>query len=554
MPSYREGGRWVSGADRRRASDRLLRAWRGSLVTRSTQVSDALHSLNFSDLCLGDLPELPTEFSHVTQLNLTGVRLTEKGSNAFLHSFLELKTLQIGNNALTHLPDSVGSLEHLRRLEAPHNQLVHSDDFQRQMQRLTNLQWLDLSMNRLDTLDVTGMHNLHNLNVSGNQLARWPEGVGELSELNVLDLRNNQIDSIPWELLHSRHSRLMAGANISNNILGREALDALNVYQDETGYGLGLSRDEIDSQLNYYETDFASSDTESDEELTRIDGETADVQQARWFDGVPDDSPKHVIWQTLSYREGSDSLFHLLAELKHTRDYIEDKALLTARVWEVLTAAYGDPGLCSDLFLRSRSPYTCGDGRILLFSDLEVRVHEFNVLKGLSPSDKGAGLFRLSKSLFRLGKLENIAQRTINENSRIDPAEVRLAYRISLAQRLGLPKQPQDMLYRNVARVSSESIEQAYQEVIAAEQTPEFMEQLVGREYWSSYLLEHYPEEFAALEQRQQVEIDALEERYPVINESYAEAVEALGKKNTAERRQLLVTLSELERSTLDVE
>ncbi|MNO10435.1 hypothetical protein D3C81_2343060 [compost metagenome] len=45
---------------------------------------------------------------------------------------------------------------------------------------------------------------------------------------------------------------------------------------------------------------------------------------------------------------------------------------------------------------------TCGDGRILLFNELEVEVHEFNALKSIAPEHKGRELLKLSRELFRL--------------------------------------------------------------------------------------------------------------------------------------------------------
>ena len=105
------------------------------------------------------------------------------------------------------------------------------------------------------------------------------------------------------------------------------------------------------------------------------------------------------------------------------------------------------------------------------------------------------------------------------------------------------------MLYRNIAKVTPEAIESAYLEVIAAENTPAFMEQLLGREYWVDFLTSQYPGDFLALEQRQQSEIEALEARFTAIDDAYSKAVDALGKKNAAELKQLLTQLTERERS-----
>ncbi|WP_203307725.1 hypothetical protein [Pseudomonas weihenstephanensis] len=44
-------------------------------------------------------------------------------------------------------------------------------------------------------------------------------------------------------------------------------------------------------------------------------------------------------------------------------------------------------------------------------------------------------------------------------------------------------------------------------------------------------------------------ERDGLEERFTAIDDDYSKAVDALGKKNAAERKQLLTQLTERERS-----
>ena len=166
--------------------------------------------------------------------------------------------------------------------------------------------------------------------------------------------------------------------------------------------------------------------------------------------------------------------------------------------------------------------------------------------------EEGAALLKLSRGLFRLGQVEEIAQVQVNRRPRIDPAEIRMAYRVDLAKRLDLPRQPQDMLYRNVAKVSAEDLEAAYVAVLAAENTPAYLEQLLAREYWVDYLKRKYPQEFAQMEQARQEQADELEDRHPDFGAAYSIEVEALGKKNTREERELLVRLTERERAEIE--
>lgn len=547
-PGYREGGRWVSALDRRRAADRILQAWRQTLTTRNGLGAD---TLGFADLCLGDMPALPVALEQITTLSLNGIRLGARGSDAFIASFPALNTLQLNNNGLTSLPEAVGSLGRLTRLEAGYNAMEGSEHLHRQLQSLARLEWLDLSQNHLESFDLTGLNQLQTLDLSGNRLVRWPARALDTPTLRTLNLNNNRIEDIPTELFEGDNDGLMANTDLSDNLLSSSGYRTLRDYMDFSGNGLGYTREEIEMALldsDESESTFAG----SDEDLEHVIAEPLEEQKARWFDGVAQDSPKHEVWEDLQAREGSDGLFHLLSELKHSRDFIQDKSDLTKRVWEVLEAVEADAGLRSDVFTRARSQYTCGDGRILLFSNIEVKVYEFNVLKSVLAGEEGPALLKLSRGLFRLGQVEEIAQAAVNRHPRIDPAEIRMAYRVDLARRLDLPRQPKDMLYRNIAKVSAEELEAAYVAVLAAENTPAYVEQLLGREYWVDYLKHKYPQEFADMEQARQEQADELEDRHPDFGAAYSIEVEALGKKNTREERELLVRLTERERAEIE--
>lgn len=547
VPGRREGGRWVSAIDRRRAADRVLHAWRHVRGASATDDLGNIHSLDFSDLCLGDIAPLNASLDHVTTLDLSGVRLGAHGSSGFISEFPALNTLRLNNNRLTRLPEALGSLDNLTRLEASYNLLESGEHLQRQLQSLAHLQWLDLSYNGLDSFDLTGLTQLQTLNLRGNNLERWPVCALTSPALGALDLSNNHIDYIPSELFEGNNDGLMAHTNLSDNLLSSVSYSTLRDYMEFSGNSLGFTREDIELALEDTDTAASSSDV-SDEDLVHPGSEPENLQKERWFDTVPDLSPKHAIWDGLRAREGSEGLFHLLAQLKYTRDFIQDKADLTRRVWDVLQAADSDPALCRDVFVIAHSPMTCGDGRILLFSDLEVKVHEFNALHAVLPGEEGTVLLRLATSLFRLGQVEEIAAAAISLHPDIDPAEIRLAYRISLAGRLDLPSQPRDMLYRNAAQVTADDIETAFTKVLAAQDSPAYMDQLIAQDYWVNYLKRTYEADFSALEQRFELEAEALQDLHPELGEAYSREIEAMGQKKASERRALLMRLSQRER------
>ncbi|MFP3516829.1 DUF6543 domain-containing protein [Pseudomonas sp. SIMBA_077] len=552
-PSYKVQNRWVSAQDRRRAADRLVQAWRQTLISDITSINEDLSTLDFSDLSLGDLPVLPVILEHVAQLDVSGVALTEQSANDFLRSFPRLRTLRINNNALIVLPESLGSLEGLTRLEATDNALVGGVNLQSQLNSLENLDYLDLSRNKIERLDVTNLSHLKTLKLSHNELDQWPTGLNSLSELAELVLNNNQIENIPNYFNEDISLSVMAVTDLTDNPLSREGLELLEAYNALTGNRLGFSESELEElsqDLHDSDLSFDDSDPE-DEDLSQINGESLAKQKARWFEDVPADSPKHPIWSELLSREGHESLFYLLTELEKTQDFLNHRVLLTSRVWEVLEAAYRYPVLCNELFIQARAPIACGDGRILLFSDLEISVHEFNVLRDLAPEgDRGKALLGLYKGLFRLGEVEKIARQFLVDHPEIkDVAEVRLAYRIKLSGALELPKQPLEMKFTRYVKLTQMQLDSAYNKVLAAEASPEFVDYLLERNAWVDHLKAQFPNELSALEVQQKAEKEALEDSYPVMDETYNEAAEALGIKLKAEKHEIHERFTIIERS-----
>lgn len=550
VPAVRSRQGWVSAVDRRRAADQLLECWRATLrdvPAAEGAPTDAV--LDFTGLIIGDLPALPVTFEQIGALDLSGVGLTES-SDAFLHSFPRLRSLTLNRNGLGTLPEAVGQCEHLTRLSATYNDLRASDELSRQLRSLRHLQWLDLSENRIASFDVTGLEQLQGLNLSNNNLWEWPQGALEAPALTTLNLSRNHIEAIPPAALLPEHATLMAGTNMTDNVdLELEDMLRLQQYMEETGVGLGFTSQEIERLLEGYGPESGDSFESSDEEV-HPDHETPQVQKARWFAGVAADSEKHQMWSALMEQDTTQDFAYILSQLQHARDFVADRVDLTQRVWRVLEAAYGDQALSERLMVLSkalRSRATCGDGRILLFNELEIEVYEFNALKAIAPEHKGRELLKLSRNLFRLAQVEEIAKTRIRLRPAIDPAEIRLAYRVGLAQRLELPSQPKGMVYESLAQVTPADLEEAYAMILAEEKTPVFIEQLTARKYWRDYLEEKYPGEITRVQQGFQDKVSELEDKYPELNTAYLQEVDALDTVNKANRLQLLTTLSERE-------
>ncbi|WP_460056484.1 NEL-type E3 ubiquitin ligase domain-containing protein [Pseudomonas sp. S2_D06] len=500
----RDTGWIISSSIRRLGALRILECWRQGLAGVEG-VANAV--LDLSGLQLGDLPTLPGTFDHVGRLDLTGVKLTRTGSDGFLAAFTRLKTLELNGNGLEAVPEPVQHMDRLERLELSSNRLDDAEHLYDSLSNLERLNQLDLSYNELESFDLDVFEALVTLDLRNNNLTQWPGGVLDAAHLRVLNLSGNGITSVPAQALDGNHNVLMIGIDLSDNNLVLESLERLRDYRDSGARDtvLGLSRDELDELLDDAQDQGDSDSIESDEELPDVEPDSA--QQAPWLANAPPEelAGKSEIWNQLAAEPDSAAFFHLLERLQDTREFRVANADLTRRVWTVMEAAASNSELREVLFASSSTHGTCVDGRILTFSGLESKVFTHNALLDIAPgglSVKGQALLKLSRQLFRLDKIDDLATKAAVRSGG-DEAEVRLGYRIGLTEGwddgLILPGQPKHMTY--ASGVTRQQLADARAEVVNAEQSDGFYEDLIQRDYWVSYLKEKYPEEFTALDE-----------------------------------------------------
>lgn len=161
---------------------------------------------------IGDLNE-----SHVSEINLSNNEITslpdsigrlKKIDQLYLsHNELvtlpetigdltALKYLYIDRNSITSLPESIGKLGNLEKLIADRNQLISIPN---SIGNLENLEEINLSFNDLTSLpeSFSNLRNMEILDFDGNQLASLPESIGNLQNLHYLSLHGNNLVSLP---------------------------------------------------------------------------------------------------------------------------------------------------------------------------------------------------------------------------------------------------------------------------------------------------------------------------------------------------------------------
>ncbi|MCU7213818.1 NEL domain-containing protein [Pseudomonas sp. VE 196-7] len=109
--------------------------------------------------------------------------------------------------------------------------------------------------------------------------------------------------------------------------------------------------------------------------------------------------------------------------------------------------------------------------------------------------------------MFRLDKVDELAKAAA-ARSGFDEAEVRLGYRIGLTggweDGLELPGQPKNMKF--ASGVTPQQLFDARAEVVNAEHSDRFLEDLIQRDYWLDYLKEQQPEAFRQMDEVQLME------------------------------------------------
>lgn len=170
----------------------------------------ALTILEVNDNLLSGLPETIGSLARLTKLNMSRNKI-----EALPDSFYELKELRqlIGHhNCITELSDDIGNLSLLESMDLSHNKLTSLPAMIGFLSRLTSL---NLSHNNLSELppEVGSMNALHLLDVSVNKLRCLPEPIGSLCHLEQLFVQQNELTALPPFSGCARLKELHAGNN-----------------------------------------------------------------------------------------------------------------------------------------------------------------------------------------------------------------------------------------------------------------------------------------------------------------------------------------------------
>ena len=155
---------------------------------------DRSTALSLASLGLSSIPEQIGGLNALTRLDLSINQLTTLPES--IGGLNALTSLNLGVNQLTTLPESIGGLTALTSLNLFSNQLTTLPE---SIGGLTALTYLNLGLNRLTTLpeSIGGLNALTSLNLFNNQLTTLPESIGGLNALTSLNLSRNQLTTLP---------------------------------------------------------------------------------------------------------------------------------------------------------------------------------------------------------------------------------------------------------------------------------------------------------------------------------------------------------------------
>jgi hypothetical protein len=451
------------------------------------------------DRLLETLPKLEANFDHVTSLSLRGGQL-RSGNLSFLDPFHQVRYLNLQDNLLTAVPPVLKDMRHLTDLFLNDNRIELDVLAVDRLKNLTRLRSLALRGNPLKLIpDISRMPHLQVLVLSDAGLDSWPVGLFSQSRPRsiFIELSRNPISRIPQVAPGSFRAELLARTVISRepHWISPENLDTLRLYIESVG---------MDPDRPYPPRGLLDS--------------------ADWWMGMTERQwqEKQEVWNDVEDEFGSVPFFNELRKLTQSADFKDGGAYqteLTTKVWRMLEAMASDSELRIKLFNEAATPTECVDGGTQLFNAMGVQVMEHEAYALVRADLIEAQLLELALGKSRLDELGAIARQRVSARlangegfrrfdangdviGTIDEVEVHLAYMTDLAERLDLPWQARGMQFRNIAGVSKDMTEAAFQRIKALEEGDLLIDRLFEQPLWRTWLESTYREELNGLKRR----------------------------------------------------
>ena len=496
---WRRGASGVVRRTRRAVADQLRRCWRRQ-TPRALDDTGQLrgYRLDIIGARIRQLPVLPERisFSHVTQLTLQGMRLTEI-PDAFLARFNRLRLINLGDNHLTSIPAALAHLNHLRYLLLGRNRISLLHNGGDTLATLNSLEVLGLEHNPLEVLpDLTRLTRLRELHLRNTGIQTLDIRLLRCPFLEFVDLRDNRLTQLPEGYLQMfQPERFMLQGNPLSQNLWEQVNARVPVPQAQW-----------------------------DGEQMLLPPVSAEQNRRRWLlqADAGTRSGRESAWDRLLQAPGATEFVRLLGELTQTAEFLLTGADLDRRVWSMIEAMLEHTELRTQLFDLAAGPRGCQDTVANNFSALEVHFLLFQARAQAAVSSQPQQvLLTFARRLFRLDQVEQFARADMSARQQggrgVDEVEVSLAYRLHLARELELPGQPRRMFYETTARIDERQYRAAAEAVRAAEASEALARFVSTRDFWVEHLRAQHTTTFMRTEQRFEARLDTLMELWGVI-------------------------------------
>lgn len=486
-----------------------------------------LEHLNVSGCPIEELPEFG-EMPHLRNLNLHDNSLTRLPES--IGTLTNLKRLSLDSNNLEALPDSLTQLSTLEKLNISFNQITRLPDG---MKWMASLQNLNISSNMLEALPddlailpliklkanqigfaevppvIFSMESLEELKLSLNQISMLPPEIAQLKNLSVLDIADCRLSSLPEEIAQLPHD---CEVEVGGNPLSEAIRSNFPRIHEEGG-----------PQISY---------TEDEGNPVARASQPLEANVTKW---MKDLSPEQLQkWQQLGTESRADHLNTWLEFMDQTADFKNEQTRphLEQRMRHLLSdltrmlETPGDTQLPIYLGIAEEATSSCRDRIAVGLNNMELQQVNFRASKG---ELSGSQLLTLGREMFIREQIGQIAAEKVKRLRMVDEVEVHLAFQTGLQKPLGLTFGNQDMLYRTCSQVRDKDLRLAGQQIQASLNTPALLRDFLAD--WEPMRLrvrQRNPPEWQAIEQT----FEQLEDRaYGQDGNTDWEALKGLGQE-----------------------
>ncbi|MGR6652564.1 NEL-type E3 ubiquitin ligase domain-containing protein [Pseudomonas mosselii] len=482
-------------------------------------------------------PVLPAFFApYVDIVRLNRVQLTTVQLDQWLRRFPYITHLVLDGHIhpLRGLPEALTGLQSLTRLSLLNQGLEVDRRAMDLIAHIPALRELDLSGNMLSD-------RLRNLNAPPRRLdrlalrnvgmERWPDWLLNLMPRFTLDLRENRLTTLPRAVLDNPRTAYGSVALLlSENPLTNDTMRAAHLsqhYDRSFTFDMDLPLDILMASPQGTETGNAFGSSLGSLGSTASSGSShghgyapwatlLELDVTPWLEGSAGlRQARSSQWQRLRDGGEAENLLQLVTQLTTSVPYrnTDSRPALIERVWRVLDMAANqarERELFEGIAEEAIAEGTCPDGMLLQFQQVEQKHLIALAALETSGEHRESSLYRLLRRLFRQQRLDEIASaKSLHQ----DAAEVRLAYRRLLAERLDLLTQPDEMMFG--ADVSSEDATNAALRIWEDEEGGDFLTFATSTPFWIDYLRDAYADAFAQIESKFQSAVNNLQYDHP---------------------------------------